>query len=280
MFNWLERNPFFFTVAFLLVFSIAGLVEILPNFAKTSRPLEGLKPYSVLEVAGRQVYMKEGCYNCHSQLIRPFKAETDRYGAYSLSGEYAYDRPFLWGSKRIGPDLHRVGDSRNAADWHSNHMWDPASVVPGSIMPNYQHNFFKKVDFETAYADAYTQKVVFGVPYDMPNNPKLGTLKEAEAEFMREAEAIVVEMKNKDIEDAYKNGEVREIVALIAYMKSLSQARRTGGTTMAQSDSAQSDSAQSAPVEQSSAESSNVKSAESSAQTAPDSQDLAPAPTN
>lgn len=279
MFNWLERNPFFFTVAFLLVFSIAGLVEILPNFAKTSRPLEGLKPYSVLEVAGRQVYMKEGCYNCHSQLIRPFKAETDRYGAYSLSGEYAYDRPFLWGSKRIGPDLHRVGDSRNAADWHSNHMWDPASVVPGSIMPNYQHNFFKKVDFETAYADAYTQKVVFGVPYDMPNNPKLGTLKEAEAEFMREAEAIVLEMKNKDIEDAYKNGEVREIVALIAYMKSLSQARRTGGTTMAQSDSAQSDSAQSAPVAESTAES-NAQSAESSAQTAPDSQDLAPASTN
>ena len=280
MFNWLERNPFFFTVAFLLVFSIAGLVEILPNFAKTSRPLEGLKPYSVLEVAGRQVYMKEGCYNCHSQLIRPFKAETDRYGAYSLSGEYAYDRPFLWGSKRIGPDLHRVGDSRNAADWHSNHMWDPASVVPGSIMPNYQHNFFKKVDFETAYADAYTQKVVFGVPYDKPNNPKLGTLKEAEAEFVREAEAIVLEMKNKDIEDAYKNGEVREIVALIAYMKSLSQARRTGGTTMAQSDSTQSDSAQNAPVEQSSAESSNAQSAESSTQTAPDSQDLAPAPTN
>lgn len=279
MFNWLERNPFFFTVAFLLVFSIAGLVEILPNFAKTSRPLEGLKPYSVLEVAGRQVYMKEGCYNCHSQLIRPFKAETDRYGAYSLSGEYAYDRPFLWGSKRIGPDLHRVGDSRNAADWHSNHMWDPASVVPGSIMPNYQHNFFKKVDFETAYADAYTQKVVFGVPYDMPNNPKLGTLKEAEAEFMREAEAIVVEMKNKDIEDAYKNGDVREIVALIAYMKSLSQARRTGGTTMAQSDSTQSDSAQSAPVAESTAES-NAQSAESSAQTAPDSQDSAPAPTN
>lgn len=227
MFNWLERNPFFFTVAFLLVFSIAGLVEILPNFAKTSRPIEGLKPYSVLEVAGRQVYMKEGCYNCHSQLIRPFKAETDRYGAYSLSGEYAYDRPFLWGSKRIGPDLHRVGDSRNAADWHSNHMWDPQSVVPGSIMPNYQHNFFKQVDFETAYADAYTQKVVFGVPYDTPNNPKLGSLDEAKAEFMREAEAIVVEMKNKDIEDAYRNGEVREIVALIAYMNSLSQKRRT-----------------------------------------------------
>ncbi|RDU65624.1 cytochrome-c oxidase, cbb3-type subunit II [Helicobacter sp. MIT 14-3879] len=226
MFSWLERNPFFFTVAFLLVFSIAGLVEILPDFAKTSRPVEGLKPYSVLEIAGRQVYMKEGCYTCHSQLIRPFKAETDRYGSYSISGEYAYDRPFLWGSKRIGPDLHRVGDYRTS-DWHSHHMYDPQSVVPGSIMPSYKHNFVKNTDFDTAYADAYTNKVIFGVPYDAENNPKLGTLDEAKQEFMREAEIIVKDMKNKEIEDAFKNGEVKEIVALIAYLNSLSQKRRS-----------------------------------------------------
>ncbi|MDE6885976.1 MAG: cytochrome-c oxidase, cbb3-type subunit II [Helicobacteraceae bacterium] len=227
MFNWLEKNPFFFTVAFLLVFSVAGLVEILPGFAKTARPIEGLKPYSVLETAGRQVYMKEGCYNCHSQLIRPFKAETDRYGEYSKSGEYAYDRPFLWGSKRIGPDLHRVGDNKTS-DWHSNHMWEPTSVVPNSIMPSYKHNFSKNTDFETAYAEAYTNKVVFGVPYDAEgeNSIKLGTLEEAKAEFMKEAEIIVLEMKNKDIEEAFKNGEVKEIVALIAYMNSLGQKRR------------------------------------------------------
>lgn len=227
MFNWLEKNPFFFTVVFLLVFSIAGLVEILPDFAKTSRPIEGLKPYSVLETAGRQVYIKEGCYNCHSQLIRPFKSETDRYGEYSKSGEYAYDRPFLWGSKRIGPDLHRVGDYRSS-DWHANHMYEPNSVVPESIMPSYKHNFVKDSDFETAYSEAYTNKTLFGVPYDADDNAvKLGTIEEAKAEFMREAGVIVDEMKNQSIKEAYDRGEVKEIVALIAYMNSLSQARRT-----------------------------------------------------
>lgn len=227
MFSWLERNPFFFTVAFLVVFSIAGLVEILPDFAKTARPIEGLKPYSVLELAGKQIYMKEGCYNCHSQLIRPFKAETDRYGAYSKSGEYAYDRPFLWGSKRIGPDLHRVGDSRSS-DWHANHMYEPTSVVPESIMPSYKHLFKKDTDFETAYAEAYTVKTIFGVPYDSGDNSvKLGSLEEAKAEFMKEAAIIVEEMKNQEVKEAFDKGEVREIVALIAYMNSLSQKRRT-----------------------------------------------------
>lgn len=226
MFSWLEKNPFFFTVAFLLVFSIAGLVEILPNFAKTSRPIEGLKPYSVLEIAGRQVYIKEGCYNCHSQLIRPFKAETDRYGEYSKSGEYAYDRPFLWGSKRIGPDLHRVGDSKTS-DWHSNHMYEPKSVVPDSIMPSYKHLYKKDVDIDTAYAEAYTNKVVFGVPYDVDNGVKLGTLAEAKEAFKQEASVIVDEMKNQDIKEAFERGEIKEIVALIAYMNSLSEKRRS-----------------------------------------------------
>lgn len=233
MFSWLEKNPFFFTIAFLLVFAIAGLIEILPDFVKTSRPIEGLKPYSVLELAGRQIYMKEGCYNCHSQLIRSFKSETDRYGEYSKSGEYAYDRPFLWGSKRTGPDLHRVGDSKTS-DWHSNHMFDPESVVPNSIMPSYKHLFVKNTDFETAYADAYTNKVVFGVPYDvnLDNEDsnvivKLGTLEEAKNNFMNDAKNIVDEMRNKDIQEAYEKGEVKEIVALIAYMKSLGQIRRT-----------------------------------------------------
>lgn len=227
MFSWLERNPFFFTVAFIVVFSIAGLVEILPDFAKTARPIEGLKPYSVLELAGKQVYMKEGCYNCHSQLIRPFKAETDRYGEYSKSGEYAYDRPFLWGSKRIGPDLHRIGDSRSS-DWHSNHMYEPTSVVPNSIMPNYKHTFKKNADFETAYAEAYTVKTLFGVPYDIDENSvKLGSLEEAKTRFMQEAAIVVEEMKNQEVKEAFDRGEVKEIVALIAYMNSLSQKRRT-----------------------------------------------------
>lgn len=220
----------------MLVFSIAGLVEVIPGFAKKAQPIEGLKPYSLLETAGRQVYIAEGCYNCHSQLIRPFKAETDRYGSYSLSGEYAYDRPFLWGSKRTGPDLHRVGDSRNAVDWHDGHMRDPKSRVPGSIMPAYEHLYTKNVDFETAFAEAYTQKVVFGVPYDVEGGVQIGadsyvkgdvnSLAKAREIFKQEAQAVVDEMISQDVKEAYEKGEVKQIVALIAYMNSLGQSRR------------------------------------------------------
>lgn len=225
MFHWLEKNPFFFSLAFVSVFSIAGLVEILPGFAKTARPLEGLRPYSVLETAGRQVYIEEGCYNCHSQLVRPFKSETDRYGPYSLSGEYAYDRPFLWGSKRTGPDLHRVGDIRST-DWHANHMWEPTSVVPGSIMPSYKPLYSTNTDFDTAYAEAYTQKVVFGVPYDTKGGVELGSVEQAKANYLKEAGVIVADMNDPKIAEAYKKGEVPKIVALIAYLNSLGQSRR------------------------------------------------------
>lgn len=225
MFHWLEKNPFFFSLAFVCVFSIAGLVEILPGFAKTARPLDGLKPYSVLETAGRQVYIEEGCYNCHSQLIRPFKSETDRYGPYSLSGEYAYDRPFLWGSKRTGPDLHRVGDVRST-DWHANHMWEPTSVVPGSIMPSYKPLYSSNTDFDTAYAEAYTQKFVFGVPYDIESGVELGSVERAKENFLKEAGVIVADMNDPKVAEAYKRGEVPKIVALIAYLNSLGQSRR------------------------------------------------------
>ena len=225
MFHWLEKNPFFFTVVFLVVFSIAGLVEILPDFAKASRPTENLKPYTLLETAGRQVYIAEGCNACHSQLIRPFKSETDRYGAYSLSGEYAYDRPFLWGSKRTGPDLHRVGDVRTT-QWHEEHMYEPTAVVPGTIMPAYKHLYSKNVDIDTAYAEAYTQKVVFGVPYDMENNPKVGDLNFARIDILSEAKVIVDDMKDPEIKAALENGEIKQIVALIAYLNSLGQKRR------------------------------------------------------
>ena len=105
MFHFLERNPFLFTVVLFVTVAWAGVVEILPNFAKMSQPLVGTKPYTISQLAGRHVYIKDSCNACHSQLIRPFKSETDRYGHYSVSGEYAYDRPFLWGSKRTGPDL-------------------------------------------------------------------------------------------------------------------------------------------------------------------------------
>ncbi|RXJ57733.1 cytochrome-c oxidase, cbb3-type subunit II [Candidatus Marinarcus aquaticus] len=226
MFHWLEQRPFFFAVFVFVFVAFAGIIEIIPDFAKQSRPVVGTKPYSVLELTGRHVYIQDSCNACHSQLIRPFKSETDRYGMYSLSGEYAYDRPFLWGSKRTGPDLMRVGNYRTT-DWHENHMLDPQSVVPGSIMPAYKHMFTNIADIETAYAEAYTVKTVFATPYDQDIDGDgeidvpLGTLEEAKASALKEAQAIAADMKNQAVKDAVANGQVPEIVALIAYLNSL-----------------------------------------------------------
>lgn len=221
MFSWLEKNPFFFAVFVFVFIAYAGVVEILPDFAERARPTKDTKPYSVLELAGRHIYIKDSCNACHSQLIRPFKSETDRYGAYTVSGEFAYDRPFLWGSKRTGPDLARIGNYRTA-DWHENHMKDPTSVVDGSIMPSYKHMFKNNANIETAYAEALTVKKVFNVPYDVEGGVKLGSWDEAQAQVKAEAKAIIDQMKDQEIKDAFeKNGEIREIVALIAYLNSL-----------------------------------------------------------
>jgi len=220
MFHWLEKNPFFFAVGVFLVIAFAGLIEILPNFAEASRPVVGLKPYTVLELAGKNIYMKDQCIACHSQLIRPFKAETDRYGQYSLSGEYAYDRPFLWGSKRTGPDLHRVGNYRTT-DWHENHMWEPTSVVPSSIMPAYKHMFTNVADIETAYAEAVTVKNVFKTPYGNEIQPGIEAFNAHKAKILEEAKKITANMKNKDVKAMVDSGEIPEIVALIAYLNRL-----------------------------------------------------------
>ena len=224
MFHWLEKNPFLFSVGVFLVIAFAGLIEILPNFAEASRPVAGLRPYTVLELAGKEVYKKDNCIACHSQLIRPFKAETDRYGQYSLSGEYAYDRPFLWGSKRTGPDLHRVGDYRTT-DWHENHMLDPQSVVPGSIMPAYKHQFKNIADLETAYAEAVTVKNVFNVPYADDIKPGKAAWEAYKPKVLAEAKKIAADMKNQDVKDAVARGEVPEIVAMIAYLNALGSSR-------------------------------------------------------
>ncbi|QKE29769.1 cytochrome c oxidase CcoNOPQ, cbb3-type, membrane-bound monoheme cytochrome c subunit II [Arcobacter acticola] len=226
MFHWFEQRPFFFAVLVFLFVAFAGIIETIPDFAKQSRPTVGTKPYSVLELAGRQVYIKDSCNACHSQLIRPFKAETDRYGMYSLSGEYAYDRPFLWGSKRTGPDLMRVGNYRTT-DWHENHMMEPAAVVPGSIMPAYKHQFTNIADLDTAYAEAYTVKTVFATPYDQDLDGdgvvdvELGEYEAAVAKAKEDAKLIAADMKNQAIKDAVANGQIPEIVALIAYLNSL-----------------------------------------------------------
>jgi len=234
MFHWLEKHPFFFSVGVFVVIAFAGLIEIVPNFAQASRPVIGTKPYTTLELAGRNVYIKNSCNACHSQLIRPFKAETDRYGDYSLSGEYAYDRPFLWGSKRTGPDLMRVGNYRTT-DWHENHMKDPEAVVPGTVMPAYPWMFTNESDIETAYAEQLTVKNLFSVPYSMGDEKILIPMKDgssvtvelannlegAKASALEEAKLIAADMKDKSVQDAVAAGNIPEIVALIAYLNSL-----------------------------------------------------------
>ena len=136
--EWIEKNPWLLIALVTLVVSVGGAVEIVPLFFQksTTEPVAGLKPYSPLRLAGRDIYVREGCYNCHSQMIRPFRAETERYGHYSVAGEFVYDRPFQWGSKRTGPDLARVG-GRYSDEWHRTHLANPRDVVPESNMPNY-----------------------------------------------------------------------------------------------------------------------------------------------
>ncbi|UUZ71984.1 cytochrome-c oxidase, cbb3-type subunit II [Polaromonas sp. P1(28)-8] len=133
-----ETNNFLMIVLILLVIAVGGLVEIVPLFFQTSTtaPVTGVKPYTALQLAGRDVYLREGCYNCHSQMIRPFRAETLRYGHYSVAGEFVYDHPFQWGSKRTGPDLHRVG-GKYSDEWHRIHLNNPRDLVPESNMPAY-----------------------------------------------------------------------------------------------------------------------------------------------
>lgn len=220
MFHWLEKNPFFFASAISIVISFAGLIEIVPNFSKAGRPLVDMKPRTVLQLAGKNVYMKDNCMACHSQMIRPFKSETDRYGKYSLSGEYAYDRPFLWGSKRTGPDLHRVGNYRTT-EWHESHMLNPPAIVPGSIMPNYKHQFTNIADTESAYAEAVTVKNAFHIPYG-PEFKKTRAAWEAHyPKVLADAKKIAADMKSEDVKNAIAKGKIPEIVALIAYLNSL-----------------------------------------------------------
>jgi len=134
----IEKNTGLLIMFVLIVVSIGGLVEITPLWfmKSTTEAVTGLKPYSALELSGRDIYIREGCVSCHSQMIRPFRTETERYGHYSVAGEFVYDRPFLWGSKRTGPDLARVG-GRYSDDWHRIHLFNPRDVVPESIMPSY-----------------------------------------------------------------------------------------------------------------------------------------------
>jgi cytochrome c oxidase cbb3-type subunit 2 len=161
----IETNNFLMIVLILLVVAVGGAVEIIPLFFQksTTEPIAGLKPYTALQLAGRDIYQREGCYNCHSQMIRPFRAETLRYGHYSVAGEFVYDHPFQWGSKRTGPDLQRVG-GKYSDEWHRIHLNNPRDVVPESNMPAYPWLSKNAVDADVMPAHMKALRMV-GVPY-------------------------------------------------------------------------------------------------------------------
>ncbi len=189
----LEKNIGLMVALVVLTVSVGGLVEIVPLFFQksTTEPVTGLKPYTPLQLAGRDIYLREGCYNCHSQMIRPFRAETERYGHYSVAGEFVYDHPFQWGSKRTGPDLHRVG-GRYSDDWHRLHLRQPRDLVPESNMPAYPWLSASKLDPEES-APRMTALSRVGVPYTR-----------------EQIDAAAAEVKGKTEEDA-----------LIAYLQVL-----------------------------------------------------------
>jgi cytochrome c oxidase cbb3-type subunit 2 len=163
--EFIEKNLTWMVVLVILVVSVGGLVEIVPLFFQrsTTQPVTGLKPYTALQLTGRDIYIREGCNNCHSQMIRPFRAETERYGHYSVAGEFVYDHPFLWGSKRTGPDLARVG-GRYSDEWHRQHLNEPRDVVPESNMPGYPWLFQNAADADSIQAKMLALRKV-GVPY-------------------------------------------------------------------------------------------------------------------
>jgi len=163
--NAIETNNGLMIVLMLIVLSIGGLLEIVPLFFQksTTQPVAGLKPYPALELAGRDIYQREGCYNCHTQMIRPFRAETLRYGHYSLAGEFVYDHPFQWGSKRTGPDLHRIG-GKYSDQWQITHLMNPRDLVPESIMPAYPWLATATVNGSTLGGHMQGLRAV-GVPY-------------------------------------------------------------------------------------------------------------------
>ena len=182
----IERKPLLLILLVIMVVSIGGLVEIVPLFFQksTTEPVAGLTPYSPLRLAGRDVYVREGCYNCHSQMIRPFRAETERYGHYSVAGEFVYDRPFQWGSKRTGPDLARVG-GRYSDDWHRAHLNNPRDLVPESNMPAYPWLAKTNLDADSIVlhlkalkrlGDPYSDEQIANAPKELEGKTELDAL--------------------------------------------------------------------------------------------------------
>lgn len=207
----LERKPMVFMVLSLIVILIGGMIEMMPTFTiKSNIPtIASVKPYTPLELQGRDIYIREGCVNCHSQMIRPFRSETERYGEYSKAGEFVYDHPFLWGSKRTGPDLQREGGKYGNA-WHYNHLYDPQTMSPGSIMPPYEWLISQKLDTTTTRSKISAMRIL-GVPYET------GYENKANAILDEQAKQISADLKQNNI----KVKSDREIIAIISYLQRL-----------------------------------------------------------
>lgn len=207
----LERKPALFMTLTLIVILIGGMVEMMPTFMISSNvpTIASVKPYTPLELQGRDIYIREGCMGCHSQLVRPFRSETTRYGEYSKAGEYVYDHPYLWGSKRTGPDLQRLGQ-KYPNKWHFDHMLDPTITSPGSIMPTYPWLITQDLDKSTTPAKIRAMQIL-GVPYPA------GFDQEAIAHLENQANEIVKDLKGNQIEVSAD----KEIIAMIAYLQRL-----------------------------------------------------------
>jgi cytochrome c oxidase cbb3-type subunit I/II len=207
----LERKPMVFMVLSLIVILIGGMIEMMPTFTiKSNIPtITSVKPYTPLELQGRDIYIREGCVNCHSQMIRPFRSETERYGEYSKAGEFVYDHPFLWGSKRTGPDLQREGGKYSNA-WHYNHLFDPQTMSPGSIMPPYEWLSTQTLDTTTTVAKINAMRSL-GVPYEEKYE------NQANADLDQQAMAIATDLQKNNV----RVKSDKEIIALISYLQRL-----------------------------------------------------------
>jgi cytochrome c oxidase cbb3-type subunit II len=225
MFNHatIERNATILLVLGFLTVAIGGIVEIAPLFylQNTIEKVKGMRPYTPLELAGRNIYVREGCYTCHSQMIRPFRDETERYGHYSLAAESMFDHPFQWGSKRTGPDLARVGN-RYSDDWHREHLAAPRSVVPESVMPGYP--FLMQAELETKYsADHLRANQLIGVPYteEMVGAARADMIAQA-SDTGEGAEDLIRRYPKAQVRDFDgQPGKLTEMDALVAYLQML-----------------------------------------------------------
>jgi cytochrome c oxidase cbb3-type subunit 2 len=219
-----ERNSIILLIGIVIVIAIGGIIEIAPLFylKNTIEAVEGVRPYTPLELAGRNIYVREGCYNCHSQMVRPLRDEVERYGHYSLAAESMYDRPFQWGSKRTGPDLARVG-GKYSDDWHRDHLARPTSVVPGSIMPAYPWLARTELDYQHIANDLRVQAAL-GVPYstDMLENAVADVRAQASSDPSEAADLMgryKTKVQARDFDGNPKL--ISEADALIAYLQVL-----------------------------------------------------------